>query len=66
MKIAIISSLFLVILGSIYFFTGYQSAFEADQQCHFDMRIEFNELDGIGCDHDMETKQWLMKARGGL
>ncbi len=66
MKITIIifSSLLVVILGSVYFFYGYQSAFEADQQCHYDMRLEYIELDGLGCDHDMETKQWLLFQRG--
>ena len=66
MKITIIIfSLFSVILGSIYFFYGYKSAFEADQQCHFDMRIESIELDRLGCDHDLETKQWLL-FQGGV
>ena len=61
MKISIIVfSLFVVILGSIYYFDGYKSAFEADQQCHYDMRLQSIELDGLGCDHDMETKQWLL------
>ena len=65
MKITIIVfSLFVVILGSIYFLDGYKSAFEADQQCHYDMRLESVELDGLGCDHDMETKQWLLFQRG--
>ena len=61
MKITIIIfSLIVIVLGSIYFFYGYKSAFEADQQCHFDMRLESIELEGLGCDHDIETKQWLL------
>ncbi len=63
--IVIISSLLVVAIGSIYFFYGYKSAFEADQQCHYDMRIESIELDRLGCDHDMETNQWLL-FRGGV
>ena len=61
MKISIVFiSLIAIILGYLYFFTGYKSAFEADQQCHYDMRIESIELDGLGCDHDLETHQWLL------
>ncbi len=61
MKITIIIfSLFLIFLGSIYFYYGYKSAFEADQQCHYDMRLQSIEIDGLGCDHDMETNQWLL------
>ena len=65
MKIIIaVISLIAIILGYFYFFTGYKSAFEADQQCHYDMRLESIELDGLGCDHDMETKQWLLFRLG--
>ena len=65
MKITIIIfSLFIIILGSIYFFYGYKSAFEADQQCHYDMRLESIELDGLDCDHDIETHQWLLFQEG--
>ena len=65
MKITIIIfSLFVIVLGSIYFFYGYKSAFEADQQCHYDMRLEAIELDGLGCDHDIETQQWLLFQEG--
>ena len=61
MKLAIVSiSLIAVIIGFIYFFTGYKSAFEADQQCHYEMALKSSELDGLGCDHDLETKQWIL------
>ena len=53
-------SLIAIIIGCLYFFTGYRSAFEADQQCHYDMRLKSTELDNLGCDHDLETKQWLL------
>ena len=53
-------SLIVIILGFLYFFRGYQSAFEADQQCHYEMRLKSIELEGLGCDHDLETKQWLL------
>ena len=65
MKIIIVLiSVIALILGSLYFFTGYKSAFEADQQCHYEMRLKSVELDGLGCDHDLETKQWLLYKNG--
>ena len=65
MKLTVaIISLIAVILGFLYFFTGYKSAFEADQQCHYEMRIKSVELDGLGCDHDLETNQWLLYREG--
>ena len=64
MKITIIISLFVIVLGSIYLSYGFKSAFEADQQCHYDMRLESIELDRLGCDHDMETHQWLLFQEG--
>ena len=57
-------SLLALIICFFYFFTGYKSAFEADQQCHYEMRIKSVEIDGLGCDHDLETKQWLLYQRG--
>ena len=56
--------LIAIILGFLYFFTGYKSAFEADQQCHYEMRLKSVELDGLGCDHDLETNQWLLYQKG--
>ena len=57
-------SLIAIILGFLYFFTGYHSAFEADQQCHYEMSLKSEELDGLGCDHDLETNQWLLYRKG--
>ena len=57
-------SLIAFIIGFFYFFTGYKSAFEADQQCHYEMRLKSVELDGLGCDHDLETSQWLLYMKG--
>ena len=56
----VIISLLAIILGYLYFFTGYKSAFEADQQCHYELRLKSVELEGLGCDHDLETNQWLL------
>ena len=61
--IGFISLIFLVV-GFLYFFTGYKSAFEADQQCHYEMRLKSIESDGLGCDHDLETHQWLLYQNG--
>tara|TARA_B100000579_G_scaffold297543_1_gene247590 strand:- start:195 stop:434 length:240 start_codon:yes stop_codon:yes gene_type:complete len=57
-------SLIAIILGFLYFFTGYKSAFEADQQCHYEMRLKSLEIEGLGCDHDLETNQWLLYQKG--
>ena len=65
MKITIVFiSLISIIVGFIYFFTGYKSAFEADQQCHYEMRLKSDETDGLDCDHDLETNQWLLYQTG--
>ena len=56
--------LIAIIVGFLYFFTGYKSAFEADQQCHYEMRLKSLELEGLGCDHDLETNQWLLYQKG--
>jgi len=57
-------TLIAIIVGFLYFFTGYNSAFEADQQCHYEMRLKSLELEGLGCDHDLETSQWLLYQKG--
>ena len=57
-------SLTVIILGCLYFFTGYKSAFEADQQCHYELRLKSDELEGLGCDHDLETNQWILYQNG--
>ena len=59
-------SLIAIIVGYLYFFNGYKSAFEADQQCHYEMRLKSNELEGLGCDHDLETNQWLLYQKGTI
>ena len=50
---------FLVtLLFLIYFLTGYDSAFEADQQCHSYLSDDLSK--NYGCDHDTETHQWIL------
>ena len=65
MKLTIaLISLIAIIVGFLYYFTGYKSAFEADQQCHYEMRLKSQELDELACDHDLETNQWLLYRKG--
>ena len=52
--------LLLLLLVFIYFLTGYDSAFEADQFCHSTL-LSYDNLSGnYGCDHDIETHQWIL------
>ena len=52
--------LLITVLFLIYFLTGYDSAFEADQYCHSYL-TSFEDLPGnYGCDHDTETHQWIL------
>ena len=44
----------------IYFLTGIDSAFEADQYCHSDLSSYNNFSGNYGCDHDTETHQWIL------
>ncbi len=61
MKI-IISALAIVV--GIYwifsFFTGYRSAFEADQACHYERSNIYADNSNYDCDHDLETNQWIL------
>jgi len=55
-------SIFFVnnVLFLIYFLTGYDSAFEADQNCHSYLSSYDNLSGNYGCDHDTETHQWIL------
>ena len=44
----------------IYFLTGYDSAFEADQSCHSYLSDFSDQSVTLGCDHDTETHQWIL------
>ena len=44
----------------IFFLTGYDSAFEADQSCHSSLSSFSIESGNFGCDHDIETHQWIL------
>ena len=51
----------LILIGFlIYFLTGYDSAFEADQLCHSSLSSLENQSGSYGCDHDTETHQWIL------
>ena len=51
----------LTVIGFLtYFLTGYDSAFEADQLCHSYLSKLPNQSQSLGCDHDIETHQWIL------
>ena len=51
----------LVLIGlSTYFLTGYDSAFEADQLCHYELSNFSDKSVNLDCDHDTETHQWIL------
>jgi len=52
--------LLVLLLVLIYFLTGYDSAFEADQLCHSSLSSYDNQSGNYGCDHDTETHQWIL------
>ena len=52
--------LLLVVGFLIYFLTGYDSAFEADQSCHSELLNFSDQAGNFGCDHDTETHQWIL------
>ena len=52
--------LIVLVPFSIYFLTAYDSAFEADQYCHSYLS-SYDDISGnYGCDHDIETHQWIL------
>ena len=52
--------LLVTLLFLIYFLTGYDSAFEADQYCHSYLSSYDDLSENYGCDHDLETHQWIL------
>ena len=55
---------FTFVIGLYYYLTGYPSAFEADQKCHSILLTNFSEDGEHGCDHDLETRQWILYEKG--
>lgn len=65
MKLGLIGFIFSLLLGFLILFIylllgSYQSAFEADQACHADRYTLYNDNKLTGCDHDLETNQWIL------
>ena len=62
----IVSTFFQIIISTIivgfliFFLTGYDSAFEADQLCHSSLSNFSDKSVNLGCDHDTETHQWIL------
>ena len=52
--------LLVLFLSLVYFLTGYDSAFEADQNCHSALSSYDSLSNNYGCDHDTETHQWIL------
>ena len=52
--------LLTLVVFLIFFLTGYDSAFEADQSCHSDLSNLLDQSGNLGCDHDTETHQWIL------
>ena len=59
-----LASLLLLILFGVYFLTSYRSAFEADQACHYEKWLNYKDDQSFGCDHDLETQQWILFEEG--
>ena len=61
MKLIVFSILICLfsISGILFFKPDYKSAFEADQSCHEILRAYSQDVK-YGCDHDLETRQWLL------
>jgi len=58
--VSLVFFLLVILLFLIYFLTGYDSAFEADQYCHSLLSSYDNVSENYGCDHDTETHQWIL------
>tara|TARA_Y100000589_G_scaffold323363_1_gene357774 strand:+ start:829 stop:1083 length:255 start_codon:yes stop_codon:yes gene_type:complete len=54
----ILLSFFLILLLT-YWFSSYNSAFEADRACH-SLLSSYAETTTLGCDHDTETHKWIL------
>ncbi len=50
---------FVLIILLAYWFSAYNSAFEADRACHSLLAGYPNSIN-LGCDHDTETHKWIL------
>ena len=56
-QIFVISILSLILY---FWLSGFKSAFEADRYCHNELTVKANNSELFGCDHDIETHQWIL------
>ena len=49
----------VLIIVLTYWFSAYNSAFEADRACHSLLSTYPNSIN-LGCDHDTETHKWIL------
>ena len=54
----ILLTLVLIILMA-FWFSAYNSAFEADRACH-SLLSDYSNITNLGCDHDTETHKWIL------
>ncbi len=59
--VTVVISILIVISIFLYqrIFT-YRSAFEADKACHYRLGELMDTDKSIDCDHDFETRQWIL------
>ena len=53
----------VLILILTYWFSAYNSAFEADRACH-SILSSYPTSINLGCDHDTETHKWILYENG--
>jgi len=49
----------VLIIFLAYWFSAYNSAFEADRDCH-SLLSSYSNSTNLGCDHDTETHKWIL------
>ena len=60
--IGLISQILLILFFTIvitFWFSAYNSAFEADRACHT-LLSNYSNPTNLGCDHDTETHKWIL------
>ncbi len=64
-NLGIAITVILIILACfLVYINKYKSAFEADQACHSQKWESYAESSAYGCDHDIETRQWILYENG--
>ncbi len=53
----LLSLIFLIVIT--FWFSAYNSAFEADRACH-SLLANYSDSTNLGCDHDTETHKWIL------